>query len=411
MKNKTPEIEEKLKKKPTKVEEKLKKSTKVDIPKKVKKVKYNRKEFYQLDNIFAAAPEAKYYVIWGERSNGKTFAVCEYAIDKWFATGEQLAVVRRLDENFKGKYGSNMFDNFLYNPTRGNIIEQKSNGEYNSVKYVSRKWYFVHRDEEGNIDKSAPEPFAHAFALAAEEKYKSLAFPRITTILNDEFISMSGGYLTDEFIFFTSILSTIIRNRDNVKIFLCANAIPSYNPYIIEMGLTRFKTQEPGKIDIYHYGTSKLVVAVEHTGTALETKGKKSDVYFAFDNPKLKMITSGEFMFDIYPHAPFKWIPKEVKFIYFIVFDGEIFQCEIIRHQKQWITFIHEKTTPLKDEDNDLIYSQDIDPRPNHARRILHPVNELQNSVARFFAKEKVFYQDNRVGEQINQYLLWQDSI
>ena len=222
---------------------------------------------------------------------------------------------------------------------------------------------------------------------------------------------MSGGYLKDEFIYFTSILSTIIRNRDNVKIFLCANAIPSYNPYIIEMGLTRFKTQEPGKIDIYHYGQSKLVVAVEHTGTALETKGKKSDVYFAFDNPKLKMITSGEFMFSIYPHAPFKWIPKEVKFVYFIVFDGEVFQCEIIRHQKQWITYIHEKTTPLKDEDNDLIYSQDIDPRPNHARRILHPVNELQNSVARFFAKEKVFYQDNRVGEQINQYLLWQDSI
>lgn len=379
--------------------------------KKAKKAKYRRDDFYQLDNIFAAAPEAKYYVIWGERSNGKTFAVCEYALDKYFATGEQFGIIRRLDENFKGKYGSQMFDNFLYNPIRGNVIEAKSKGKWNSVKYVSRKWYFVHRDDEGTITESDPEPFAYAFALAQEEKYKSLAFPKITTVLLDEFISMSGGYLTDEFLFFTSILSTIIRNRDNVKIFLCANAIPSYNPYIIEMGLTRFKNMETGKIDVYHYGESKLVVAVEHTGTAIKTKGKKSDVYFAFDNPRLKMITQGDFMFNLYPHAPFKWLPKEIKFIYFIVFDGEIFQCEIIKHGKEWITFIHEKTTPIKDEDNDIIYSQEIDYRKNHSRKILSPVNELQNSIARFFAKEKVFYQDNRVGEQIHQYLLWQQSI
>lgn len=378
---------------------------------KAKKQKYNRNDFYQLDNIFKAAPEAKYYVIWGERSNGKTFAVCEYAIDKYFATGEQLAVIRRLDENFKGKYGANMFDNFLYNPIRGNIIEQKSKGRWNSVKYLSRKWYFCHRDEAGNITESDPQPFAFAFALAQEEKYKSLAFPKITTILLDEFISMSGGYLTDEFIYFTSILSTIIRNRDNVKIFLCANAIPSYNPYIVEMGLSRFKTMEAGKIDIYRYGSSKLVVAVEHTDTARKTKGKPSDVYFAFENPKLKMLTEGEYMLGLYPHAPFRWIPKEIRFIYFIVFDGEIFQCEIIHHGKEWITFIHEKTTPIKDPEKALIYSQEISSLPNRSRTILRPANELQNAVARFFAIEKVFYQDNRVGEQINQYLQWSESL
>ena len=378
---------------------------------KAKKQKYNRNDFYQLDNIFKAAPEAKYYVIWGERSNGKTFAVCEYAIDKYFATGEQLAVIRRLDENFKGKYGANMFDNFLYNPIRGNIIEQKSKGRWNSVKYLSRKWYFCHRDEAGNITESDPQPFAFAFALAQEEKYKSLAFPKITTILLDEFISMSGGYLTDEFIYFTSILSTIIRNRDNVKIFLCANAIPSYNPYIVEMGLSRFKTMEAGKIDIYRYGASKLVVAVEHTDTARKTKGKPSDVYFAFENPKLKMLTEGEYMLGLYPHAPFRWIPKEIRFIYFIVFDGEIFQCEIIHHGKEWITFIHEKTTPIKDPEKALIYSQEISSLPNRSRTILRPANELQNAVARFFAIEKVFYQDNRVGEQINQYLQWSESL
>ena len=375
------------------------------------KAKYNKSEFYQLDNILKACPEAKYFVIWGERSNGKTFSVLEYGIDKYFATGEQIGLIRRLDENFKGKFGNQQFDNFLYNDIRGNIIEQKSKGKWNAIRYYSRKWFFVHKDENGNITESDPEPFAHAFALNSEEKYKSLSWPKITTILNDEFISMSGGYLTDEFLLFTSVLSSIIRKRDNVRIFLCANALPSYNPYIIEMGLNRFKTMEEGTIDIYKYGNSKLQVAVERTATAKKTKGKKSDVYFAFDNPRLKMITEGDFAFNLYPHAPFKWIPKEIKFIYFIVFDGEIFQCEIIHHGKDWITYIHEKTTPIKDEGKSLIYSQEIDCRMNHSRTILRPKNDLERSIAQFFAAEKVFYQDNRVGEQINQYLLWQEGI
>lgn len=379
---------------------------------KTKKKRYNRNEFYQLDRIFASCPEALYYVIWGERSNGKTFAVCEYGIDKYFATGDQMAVLRRLDANFVGKYGATMFDNFIYNQTRGNIIEQKSKGRWNAIKYQSRRWYFQRRNaESGEVEETDSEPFAFGFALVQEEKYKSMAFPKITTILNDEFISMTGGYLPDEFMLFTSILSTIIRNRDNVKIFLCANALPSYNPYIIEMGLNRFKTMEEGKIDIYHYGNSKLVVAVERTDTAKKTKGKKSDSYFAFSNPKLKMVTEGDFAFNLYPHAPFKWLPKEVKFIYFIVFDGEIFQCEIIHHGKAWITFIHEKSTPLKNDSKDLIYSQEIDPRGNHSRTLLRPKNELENAIARFFATEKVFYQDNRVGEAINQYLLWSQSL
>lgn len=374
-------------------------------------MKYNRNDFYQLDNIFKECPDAKYYVIWGERSNGKTFAVCEYAIDRYLKTGEQFAILRRLDENFKGKYGQSMFDNFLFNPARGNIIESKTKGMWNGVKYMSRKWYFVKRNSEGEITASDSEPFAYAFALAQEEKYKSLAFPKITTILLDEFISMSGGYLTDEFIYFTSIISTIVRNRDNARIFMCANAIPSYCPYINEMGLTKFKEMEAGTIDVYRYGSSGLKVAVEHTGTAKKRGGKKSDVYFAFNNPKLKMITEGEMALGLYPHAPFKWLPKDIRFVYFIVFDGEIFQCEIIHHERQWITYIHEKTTPIKDPDKALIYSEEISPRKNYARRILHPANELQNAIARFFATEKVFYQDNRVGEQINQYLLWQDTL
>ena len=92
---------------------------------------------------------------------------------------------------------------------------------------------------------------------------------------------------------FTNILSTIIRQRDDVKIFLCGNSINKVNPYFTEMGLTKAKNQAKNTIDVYTYGNSDLKVAVEYTGD-VNTTGKSlkgSDKYFAFDNPKLKMIT------------------------------------------------------------------------------------------------------------------------
>ena len=88
------------------------------------------------------------------------------------------------------------------------------------------------------------------------------------------------------------------------------------------MGLTRVKDMKPGTIDVYQYGEEgKLRVAVEYAEASKE--GKKSDVYFAFDNPKLKMITTGVWEIDIYPHCPYKYKPKDIQFTYFIKFTKQ----------------------------------------------------------------------------------------
>ena len=57
-------------------------------------------KFFTLKNILAKG--AKYNVIFGERSNGKTYAVLKYAYEKFLETGEQLAIIRRWDEDFVG---------------------------------------------------------------------------------------------------------------------------------------------------------------------------------------------------------------------------------------------------------------------------------------------------------------------
>ena len=181
-----------------------------------------------------------------------------------------------------------------------------------------------------------------------------------------------GRYLVNEFILFQNLLSTIIRQRNDVTIFMCANTVNKYAcPYFTEMGLHRVKEMKQGEIDVYTYGDSGLLVAVEFSDSP--SKSKPSDVYFAFNNPRLQMITGkgNVWEMDIYPHCPTKYAPRDVLFTFFILFDSEILQGEIVLKDELYFLFIHRKTTPLKDEANDLIYSQEYNARPNYRRNIL----------------------------------------
>ena len=173
------------------------------------------------------------------------------------------------------------------------------------------------------------------------------------------------------------------------------------------MGIRNIGKMQDGQIDVYEYGDSPLKVAVERT-EAMEKRGKKkSNVYFAFDNPKLRMNTSGAFEVSIYPHKPFDFEQRDIKYVYFICFNGETFQCEVIYKNKLWITFIHRKTTPIKQGEKGMIYKEEVEPGRNYSRNLLKPANGLQKRLAMFFVREKVFYQDNEVGESIHHYLSW----
>ena len=160
---------------------------------------------------------------------------------------------------------------------------------------------------------------------------------------------------------------------------------------------------EQGTIDVYTYGDSKLTVAVEYCATLKASK--ENNFYFAFNNPRLEMITSGAWELDIYPHLPVKYRPCDVQFTYFICFNGQVYQCEIVEVKGVPFTFIHDKTTPIKDTDNDLIYTLEYNPKLNYRRNILKPLTKLEERILWFYKSDRVFYQDNTVGDAIHNYL------
>ena len=361
-------------------------------------VRKSKEKYYSLNNILHR--EAQYNIIIGERSNGKTYACLKYALENFVKNKKQTAILRRWQVDLKGRRASTLFDALVADGT----VSKITNGEYNIIHYYAGKWYFAQRDEDtGKAVYDSNNPFAYAFTLSDNEHDKSTSYPFINTIIFDEFLTRQS-YLADEFVTFMNVLSTIIRQRNDVKIFMLGNTVNKHAPYFKEMGLTHVKDMKQGSIDVYQYGETGLKVAVEYCASV--GKAKASNVYFAFNNPRLSMINTGAWELDIYPHLPreYKYKPSDIVFQYFIEFEENLLQCEIVQKNDSIFTFIHNKTTPLKEEEEDIIFSLINDPRPNFYVSILRPVDELSRKIIDFFRKEKVFYQDNEVGEIVRNY-------
>ena len=163
---------------------------------------------------------------------------------------------------------------------------------------------------------------------------------------------------------------------------------------------------KPGTIDLYEYD-SKTKVAVEYTMPYIN--GKNSDKYFAFDNPN-NMIINGEWSLQIYPKRTKEMgriAKSDIALIYFIQFEDVILQCEVIINDRYRYTYVHKKNTPFKDPDNDIIFSQNYDPRPNWRRKITRVQDNLCRKLFRFYQNDEIFYQDNETGDAFESYITW----
>lgn len=358
-----------------------------------------KSEYYDVSHIDKF--NAHYNVIFGKRSNGKTYSVLKKAVYNYAKNGEQTGYIRRYREDFKGKRGATMFDALIANDE----IRKATGGKWETVKFYSDRWYFAKKDEESDRLIADSTPFCYAFSLAQMEHDKSTSYPMITTVIFDEFISRIG-YLPNEFVLFMNVLSTIIRQRNNVKIYMLGNTVNKYCPYFQEMGLKHVEDMEMGKIDIYSYGDSSLRVAVERTMDH-NIEGRKSDVYFAFDNPSLQMITGGAWELDLYPHLPREYENEDIIFKYFITFNDNILQAEVVELEDCCFTYIHRKTGEIRHPEEDIVFSVEYDPRPNHIRNIRKSSEDICKKIFRFFRDDQVFYQDNDVGEVVRNYLMF----
>lgn len=363
----------------------------------IKKPKY-----YDISHLLKDYPDAHYYMAIGERSNGKTYSAMDYAIRQFYKTGEQFAYLRRFGEDIRPKNLSELFAGHIQNGR----IEKLSGGKFTTVNYTSGKFFAASYNEDTRKLDSDSIPMGFAFDLNSMEHHKSLSYPNVTTIIFDEFLSRQG-YLVNEFTLFMNTISTIVRDRSNVRILMIGNTVNKYCPYFKEMGITHIKEQKPGSVDVYTYGDTGLSVIVEYCDPMSKRGGKSSDVYFAFDNPQLKMITSGSWEIAIYPHLNIKYRPKDIHYQFFIIFDQQILHCELVSTSDHYFMFVHPKTSSIKNEETDIVYTDHPDERWNYRVGMGNQSDKLSLTIRRLLLENRVFYSDNETGEILRNYILW----
>lgn len=245
-------------------------------------------KWYSLENILKY--DAQYYIIFGERSNGKSYAVNKYMIDKFFQQGEQFAYVKRYEEDIKQKYMSNVFA-----PLEEYVLEKYGK----KIKFYRGTWLAYDADSEGKLNVC--EIMGYAFSLTNVNRTKSTSYPQVTTILFEEFMSIDCQYLPDEINLFLNLVSTIARYRHNVKIFMLANAISKYSPYSESLGIKLHRIKK-GEIvlkefkDKKGFSTKFAIERTENVNVYDNSENKEKVVYNIFGNAGVgKMITTGDF--------------------------------------------------------------------------------------------------------------------
>lgn len=342
--------------------------------------------------------DAEYNIIMGERSNGKTYAVCKLIIENFLKTGTFGVYIRRYADEI---LPSNL--KTLFNPFD---IDKLSKGKHNKIAYRGKMFEIGQYDFEKDkwIHK---EPLCFTAALNTWENAKGPDRGVVGIILFDEFLTRRY-YLTNEFLSFQNVLSSFIRDRENVRIYMVGNTVSFYSPYFEEFGLENIKEMKPGELNCYSFqnGTKIAVDYCESVG-----EEKASAKFFNFNSTKANMITTGKWEIPDYPHygKSIDFI-REVLFRFYIKFDNDIICGNIVQKKTSVFIYFHAQTKELEDEENLFIYSKEPSDNPRHCTYFRQGELEVQQLILGLIGHSRIFFSTNHVGEIFNNYYKWQQK-
>ncbi len=165
----------------------------------------------------------------GERGVGKTYGASKFVTKQFINKGEEFVYIRR----YKSELAKSVPEFFKA------LI---NNDEFPNHKLSTKGNKFIIDDHVAG----------YSFSLSTAQSLKSTNFPKVKTIIFDEFIIEEGQnhYIKNEVENFLGMIESISRMRD-VRIFMLANAVTITNPYFIYFDInlpynTDIKTYKDG---------------------------------------------------------------------------------------------------------------------------------------------------------------------
>lgn len=340
-----------------------------------------KKQYYNIKPLIDTCPNAAYYILYGQRANGKSWQVknkcLTEAYENYKKGDHKFIYLRRWQKDIKQDAVSAYFDDMP--------IKKITNGEFSGVAAYQGSLYFTYLDDNDKLHRS--EPIGRYLALNEAERYKSQAFVGYTSLIYEEFIT-SAIFLDDEASKLMQLISTIARHSF-IQTFLIGNTVSRVNPYWDAWGID-IKKLKIGDIQVYHFyadgAEDPIDVAVEYCQNA----GYENKLFFG---QPAKQIISGEWEVHDTPRLP---KPQDEYYnVYEVCVEYQSFKfvCQLLldKHTSSPIVFIYPLTTRRKvnrvltDKFSDNML---ISPYLDLKRRPEALINEC-------FRTNKVCYSDN----------------
>ena len=204
--------------------------------KKRKNQKYNFHSFDTLKNY-----EYDFLFTVGTRSNGKTTSIQrDIILEDFYADGSQFIKLCRFKDELKGVHQSQWWTEVNISALHKHDIHI----EYRGNTYYINEYNKYIKDGELLVNDfcKSGEILGKIIPVMRQQSYKSINYEKVKNIIFDEFALQNDySYPFDEVENFKQLLSTIVRIRENIKVYFIGNVLTPYNPYFQMFGIDAMK--------------------------------------------------------------------------------------------------------------------------------------------------------------------------
>lgn len=349
-------------------------------------------EFYSPTHV--PIHDCKYFVGVSERSTGKTTNWLLIGLILHEVYGTVTQYIRQSADMIAPKNIKRMFDVIIQH----GYISEITGGKFNNIIYRARNWFYQ-RTENGEIVETSEEPVLYCLDLDENETYKSsYNAPMGDLIIFDEFIS--SRYYPNEFVTFSDLVKTIIRERQSPIIVMLANTTDRYNTYFSELNIQDIILSLKLGESATHYTDKGTGIFCELIGNQNPTRVFQNSLFFGFKNPRLASITGGDWSIDNYPHI----MQEDCKTLndrHYIRYNGFLVQLEICQNKRLGTFIKAHKATRLKKLP--IVYTLDF--INSTTERFKFGYTSVDKMIFALYSMNKWYYSNNEVGNVVKSYI------
>lgn len=350
--------------------------------------KVKRYPIYDKD-IKRLSGECDYLILYSNRDTGKSYASKKFLLKQAYEAGEEFVYLRRGRLDVKDIDTNDYFADM--------DVSNITKGEYQYVNVFRRRIYFAN-DEDGKIVNK--KKIGYVMDLQGMESRKSLMYPKVGTIVFEEYVTESYYLPHEADSLFPNLISSIFRDRKGFVIMI-GNKVSKFNPYVQEWNLAKLPGQKTDTIDDYEF-TDEGGKTVKIKSWNIRPREETSGMFFGnsaknIDGDSYKVQAQNKLDDDI----------NEFNVIYSLVVDVQNIKylMQFMKHKKsssRFTWYVTPKTTPIQKGTRLITDKFSSDPLTSHS---FSPLTDGERIAFDYIKRGKIAYASNMLGTEFKQAL------